>query len=279
MSISVLIIACAIGQPGETDALRAEYLADAEKYAFHHDPERLHELKRHDRPIMRWANDDAWSGDVFVWTHAGRPEVVGCILSGPIRGDRLCYHEFHLLAAQPIAPADLLTNRRWQPEQGLPVSRLKDAPLPAESAGGRLVQMRQMCRDFSAHMEADGEWELRLLPQPLFRYGDAKSAEATGVVDGALFAYVWTKGTDPELILLLECRQTDVGPAWHYAPVRFSNRSLWLQHAGQEVWRVGSHREPSGSSTAELYTTAYARRVGPATAEPQSKPEPAPETK
>ena len=256
---SLLLAIVLICQPpaAEPDSLRAEYQADAEKYVFHHDVEQQHALKWHDQPIMRWANDDAWSGDVFVWTHAGRPQIVGCILSGPIGNSRLCYHEFHSLAEGPLAPVDLQTKRRWAPELGVARLPVKGAPPPAESASGRLVQMRQLCRDFTAHMEADGSWELRLLPQPLFRYGE-KDAE---VVDGALFAYVWTKGTDPELLLMLECRKSDDRLAWHYAPVRFSNRPLSLEHDGQEVWSVESHREPAENVTSLIYTTAYARPI------------------
>lgn len=267
---SLLIAMVLIGQPpiaAEPDALRAEYKADAEKYVFHHDAELKHELKWHGQPIMRWANDDAWSGDVFVWTHEGQPQIVGCVLSGPIGNSRLCFHEFHSLAEGPLTQVDLLTNRRWQPEAGLARTPVKDAPPPAETAAGRLAQMRQLCRDFTAHMEADGSWELRHLPQPLFRYGE-KDAE---VVDGALFAYVWTKGTDPELILMLECRQSAGGLAWHYAPVRFSNRPLSLEHSGQEVWSVESHREPSENVTSLIYTTAYAHPIK------QAEPEPAAE--
>jgi hypothetical protein len=49
----------------------------------------------------------------------------------------------------------------------------------------------------------DGKpWELRLLPKPLYRY----ASRSQKVLDGALFAYVWTRGTDPEWLLLLEAR-------------------------------------------------------------------------
>jgi hypothetical protein len=95
------------------------------------------------------------------------------------------------------------------------------------------------------------------LPQPLFRYGDDQS----NVIDGALFAYVWTKGTDPEVILMLECRKTEGSLTWNYAPARFSNRTVWLKHDGREVWRAESHREPPGNVADLIYTTAYARTI------------------
>lgn len=266
------LVTCLLAQPAESDApkpagaveaLRAEYQANAAKYVFHADAERKQELKLVEKPIMRWANDDDWSGDVFVWTHAGRPAVIGCMLSGPSgEKNRIAFHEFHLLAEKPIAATDLLTHRRWQPAEGLSRHPLAAAPQPASTAAARLVQMRQLSRQFTAHMEADGVWELRLLPQPLFRYGDERAGgsehEETAVIDGALFTWVWDKGTDPEVIVLLECRDSGSGPAWYFAPVRFSNRAVWLKYDDQEVWRVEGHKE-AGNPVTQIYTTAYAR--------------------
>jgi hypothetical protein len=282
--MTAIVIACVLlappGDAGDAPAakneqaavrehLRGEYLADAAKYVFHHDEGRSRELKLVDKPIMRWDTDDDWSGDVFVWTHQGRPEVVGCILSGPAgEASRNVFHEFHLLAEHPIPPVDVHTKRRWTPTTGIELSLVGDAPEPAKNAAGRLAQMRQISRKFMAHMEADGQWELRLLPQPLFRYGE----EGTAVVDGALLAYVWSKGTDPELILLLECRKgVDGKLAWQFAPVRFSTRQLWLEYDGSEVWRVDSHREPEGGVNDLAYTTAYARSLPRPSLEPKNE--------
>lgn len=239
-----------------TDPLREVYREDAEKCQFTTgDGEPLKLIKE---PIMRWTNDGDWSGDVFVWAHKGRPEVVGCLLSGPGGSDsRFIWHEFHLLAEKPIAPAIIQDGRRWAPAEGLKTQPVADAPRPAKRAGARLVQMREIARGFSAYMWADNTTELRLLPQPLMRYGDAQSE----VLDGALFAYVWTKGTDPELILLVECRQDDREPAWCFAPVRFSNRGVWLKRGEKDVWGVESHTEPSEKQTNLIYTTGFARAI------------------
>lgn len=234
------------------------YRAEAEQHAFYRDAEHRQPLEFVEQPIMRWNNEGTWSGEVYVWTSAGRPDVIGCMLSGPAgQGRRNVFDEFHLLADAPIAPADLQTHRRWAPKEGLKLEPLADAPQPAASAAARLVQMRKISREFTAHMQVSAPWELRLLPQPLFRYGD----EQGQVRDGALFAYVWNLGTDPELILLVECRRDAGGFAWHYAPIRFSNRSLWLKYAGSEVWRVEGHREPQGALTQAIYTTAYSRTI------------------
>jgi hypothetical protein len=267
---AALLAICLLGQPSAepdsptvesgavsaSDALRKAYFEDAAKYEFQRADDKQ-DLRLNKKPIMRWANDDDWSGDVFVWTDGNRPAVIGCILSGPGgTTNRLVFHEFHLIGEHPIAPATMLTKRRWQPQQGLATQAIAEAPAPADTAKARTSQMRVLARRFAAKMDADGEWDLRLLTQPLHRYAD----EANGVIDGALFAYVWTKGTDPEVILLLESRKTETGVAWQYAPVRFSNRKVWLQLDGKEVWRVDSHQEPADASEL-LYTTAYARTM------------------
>jgi hypothetical protein len=278
----LMFVACLLAQAPDQppaaesriEAIRAAYREDAEKYVFHADAERKHELKMVQQPIMRWFNDNDWHGDVFLWTgpgeSTGRPAVIGCILSGPTDNSerRNVYHEFHLLAERPIAAAQLHTNRRWAPEVGLQTAAVTGGPTPAATPTSRLVQMRQIAREFTAHLEADGTWELRLLTQPLYRYGDAESE----VIDGALFTYVWTRGTDPELVLLLECRRTDDGAAWHYAPVRLSNKLLWLKHHGKEVWRSEGHREPPGNATTLPYTTAWSRSLFATPSDAESQP-------
>jgi hypothetical protein len=236
------------------DYVREAYREDAEKCDFAlADGTKLKLAKD---PVMRWSNDDDWSGDVFVWTHDGRPAVIGCVLSGRFNDLRYIYQEFHLLADRPIAPALVQDNRRWAPKEGLKRERLPLAP-PAATRAARLVQMRKVARSFTGYMEADGRWELRLLPQPLMRYGE----EQGDVVDGALFCYVWTKGTDPEILLLLECRREQEELSWYYAPVLFTNREVWLKQDDREVWHVRPHQEPAAKLSTNIYTTAFARSI------------------
>jgi hypothetical protein len=240
------------------DALRTYYGTAAGKYEFFRDSDRKQPLKLAEKPVMTWANDGDWSGDVFVWSRDERPEVIGCLLTGPTatKGQRIAFQEFHVLAEEAIAPADMQGQLRWAPKEGLKRIPLAGAPDPAETPALRLSQMRQILRDFSAHMESDGQWELRLLPQPLLRYQPKEGP----VVDGALFTFVWTKGTDPELVLLLECRKSKDERSWVYAPVRFTYRELWLKHHDQEVWRGPFHHDPEGASDL-IYTTHYLETI------------------
>jgi hypothetical protein len=199
--------------------------------------------------------DDDWSGDVFVWTARGRPQVVGCMLSAPGKEQRAQFHEFHTFAPGPIGAATMTGKYTWAPKTGIEFRKLDGAP--AATAAGRLAQMRAISRDLHAFMEADGKWELRLLPQPLLRYQPADGP----VIDGALFCWVWPKGTDPEVIVGIECHRTAKGLEWRYAPARFSNRELWLTHGDRELWRVPVHREEGGDTCGDIYTTRYAGEI------------------
>ena len=205
--------------------------------------------------MFSWANDDDWSGDVFVWTANGRPQVIGCILSGPGKTERPAYHEFHTLSPEPLGPAEMTAKYRGS-QRPASSSRSSKAPRPQRPRAGCLRCVR-ISRDLQAFMEADGKWELRLLPQPLLRYQPAEGR----VIDGALFTWVWTKGTDPELIVAVECHRTDKGLEWRYAPVRFSNRELWLKHGDKEIWRVPVHREEGNDHYTGVYTTRYAGTI------------------
>jgi hypothetical protein len=200
-------------------------------------PKQALELKK--EPVFEWSNPvrgGVQEGVVFVWLRDGRPAVIGSLFSQPdakLPG-RKVFHEFHALD-----PEKLLVNRpgalnEWKPQAGLERKELADAGAPAGTPGARLVQMRKLAREFTAHeIDEDGKrWELRLLPAPLYRYPSAK----TGVVDGALFTLASNAGTDPEVLLLIEARLEGDKTRWEYACARFSDRSLYVQRKEKEVW-------------------------------------------
>jgi hypothetical protein len=194
-------------------------------------------------PVMRWTADGN-SGSVWVWTKEGRPEVIGCV--GAIVTDTpdtmLEFHEFHSLALQPLSRVRISDVRVWAPQgAGIELTRLEDAEVPAATDKLRLVQMRNLAREFLPEMKSDDQLhQLRLSPTPLYRY----AASGGEVLDGAIFSYLWDAGTDPELLLLVEARRTDPKVAdatsyrWHFAPIRFTWRELWLKRKGKELWHV-----------------------------------------
>ncbi|MFI5459336.1 MAG: hypothetical protein ACHRXM_28255 [Isosphaerales bacterium] len=215
------------------------YTNEAAGYVIYHDASRKERVELQHEPVYVWTNpvrDSGQDGAVFVWTCRGRAEVLGCFFSAPSTGPRKLYHEFHSLSLL-VLDVSRTGSKNWTPEApGIELTPIADAPGPGRSASQRLAQMRALTHDFSASTKDDkaARWELRLLPQPFYRY---KSTDPD-VLDGAVFAFVTSAGTDPEALLVLEARKPadNVGPVWHYAVARFTDLNLWVRHKGTEVF-------------------------------------------
>ncbi len=189
------------------------------------------------KPVYIWTNPTRAGGQhgaVFVWLHQGRPTVVGSVFSHPEAGRRVICHEFHSLATSRLVPERQSAAESWEPKAAVKLELLEGAPEPESSAPRRLIQVRALSRKFTAHSidYMKERWELRLLPQPLYRY-EAPTGE---VIDGALLAFVTSAGTDPEVILALEARRTGTATAWYYRAIRFSDSDLFVQYQGKEIW-------------------------------------------
>lgn len=228
------------------------YLQQAAKYEFYFDEAKTQRLEFVSRSVFHWKQDNDWSGDVFVWTHEGRPEIVGGVLASPANaGQRNVVHEFHTLALQSL-PRAKTVGGTWQPKTGIQIRPLDEVSSSAATAALRLTQMRKLAREFSVTMSFEQQpWELRLLPQPIYRY----SAPKVGVLDGGLFAYVWTRGTDPEMLLMLECRDENPMPRWHYSLLRFTTRPLLVKLDGREVWNSPGGSFSSRGDSQEPFVT------------------------
>jgi hypothetical protein len=212
---------------------------DAASYSISRDVGRTQKLELLREPVYRWTNPTRVGGqvgEVFVWTYRGRPEVVGSIFSHPSGdGRRVVCHELHSLSLAVLV-VDREASEHWVPEApGVDMKPVEGGPTLAGTAAHRLAQMRSLAREFSGRSLSDqGQaWELRLLPQPLYR--DRSTADPD-VLDGALFTLVSSAGTDPEIILLLEARKSQSGAQWFYGAARFSDMNLWLKYKGNEVW-------------------------------------------
>ncbi len=246
----VVLALAASGQPGaasqKEQAARAKsqqllelHTADAASFAIYRDVLRKEKLELKRDPVYRWTNPTRVGGqvgEVFVWTYRGRPEVIGSIFSHPSGdGRRVMCHELHSLSLAVLV-VDREAAEQWVPQApGVHLQPVPDAPPPAGTPVQRLAQMRNLAREFSGRSLSDqGQaWELRLLPQPLYR---DETTDDPDVVDAALFTMVSSAGTDPEIILLLEARKTPSGPRWFFGAARFSDMNLWLKHKDKEVW-------------------------------------------
>lgn len=214
------------------------YGREAAAYDFFLDAAHEQKLQLQKQPVMTWTNAEKYMGAVFVWTYGGRPEVIGCIGSHQNRpGSSNVFHEFHSLSRQPLEPVQFgRGKKRWAPSRpGIELAAVEGAPAPADSDRLRLTQMRNIAREFNGWMkDHDDVTELRLLPQPIIRY----KAPERGVIDGAIFALVW-KGTDPEILVILEDRKDDADRGWQFALARFNFREMWVKRNDRDVWRVG----------------------------------------
>ena len=227
---------CAEDSPPDanaSDALRITTAA-AKLYEFELTSETPRKLDFQPQSILRWSNPVAGEiyGNVFVWTLSGRPTVIGSIYQwySPMTHGS---HEFHSLATGP------LEGKRdgaavWRSQQaGIQWRAIPKRPEVADSKLIRTRHLRAMSREFQVRKtdREDVSREMRLLAQPLFRYG----SDDSDVIDGALYAFV--QGTDPEVFLLIEARKVARGHEWHYALARMNSVKFVARYQRQEVWR------------------------------------------
>ena len=187
------------------------------------------------RVVMRWANNTRGSEDgmTVLFLNAGCPEAVCCMYPWVKRLN----HEFDSLSrGKLIAKRDGAVV--WSPEKpGVTFLAVPDADAPAENPVARFRQMKTLAAQFSSTMlgwksdKSDRE-ELRLLPQPLYRYESKRS----DVLDGAVFAFV--QGTDPETLLLLEAFNSDNRVEWQFAFARRTSGELEGRHKDKVVWHA-----------------------------------------
>lgn len=212
------------------------YDRTAAEYELYRDRDHDERLELQTKPVYKFnaVHVGDVSGAVYVWTRHGCAEAVGCFWKTPWGKAPTVCHELHSLSPVVLAPRRP-GPKEWRPNGKLDRRLIDDAPAPAEQPSARLSQMRSLALGFSGHTVAEGgeRRELRLLTAPLYRY---QSTDAD-VLDGALFAYVCTVGTDPEVFLLVESLRTPDGPRWHYAFARFGNRGLFMKYRDKEVWR------------------------------------------
>ena len=239
-------VAASSPAPGDESAMQARrielFKREAADYCFFRDAEHTIELKLRDEPVFLWTNptryhgqEGATHGAVFVWTHRGCAEVIGTIFAHPAKGRLVVSHEFHSLSPVVLEPVRTSGHaNRWSPRGHLPRQVVAGVDLPARSPNARLGQLRSIARRFTAHSETlRGErWDLRLLPQPAYRY----QSDNPELIDGAVFIFASSAGTDPEVILLVEAAKTAGEAQWQYAAARFSDANLYVEYDGEEVW-------------------------------------------
>jgi hypothetical protein len=193
--------------------------------------------------VLRWTNPFAGRvyGNTYVWLQEGRPAAASCLFRyfDPYRsfnGELVA-----LTGTRLVARRD--DKVMWNPKDEWKWNAAPGAPAPAATAAQRLVQMRTLAGEFAVEILdtrniAKGEEQTpRLLPKPLYRY----DAEQTKKLDGALYAFVL--GTDPELLLLLECDTAAAKPEWRFGAARMNRYRIQLKRKGETAWEVAALKD------------------------------------
>jgi hypothetical protein len=225
---------------------------EAAKYEITLADERGTTLALRKEPVLKWSNPAAGEihGNVFLWTVNDRPAVAGSLFKWFSPHTHMS-HEFHSLAEVPLK-ARYQEGEVWRTSRGgVSFAPVPEATAPAAAAGRRFIQMRELAKGFSAtKTERDGnQTELRLLPQPAYRYSSAKDK----IQEGGLFVLV--QGTDPEVWLLLEARGEADKTQWMFAATRMNSVGFELRYQDKPVWSAEIMPWKDVSSHAETYTS------------------------
>ena len=155
------------------------------------------------KPVFHYTDELRQIEDagVWLWTDRGRPVAA-------MKVERYQTRRFPIpwLYCFTSLSSELI-NAEWEDakpfhskQPGVKWQDLSDDP--AKTRAGRLVQMREIARRFSAELLRDSggkdRTQMRLLSRPLYR-----SDETPDVLDGAVFGLTGT-GTNPDVLLLLD---------------------------------------------------------------------------
>ncbi|MFK8112416.1 MAG: hypothetical protein AB8B91_09445 [Rubripirellula sp.] len=237
-----LLILCAMvaTQVSGQEAGQAEYTP--EKLHDHFRNEALsYEMKNdegpfqlRENPLMHWQNPERnqEQGATYIWEADGQPQVLVSIFTYEWNNVVHCRHEVISLAEGPFE-SRLHDELVWTPmTAGLQWTPIGESTPPSQSAARRMFQLRSLAREFEGilHHKRTGDAKLAMLPQPLLRY----QSEAKGILDGAIFSFA--VATDPEILLVIEAKQSDDGPLFQFAPIRSNYNALELRRKQETVW-------------------------------------------
>jgi hypothetical protein len=207
-------------------------------------------LDRPTAPVQKWTNPSAGRvyGHTYVWLDRGRPAAAGCMYRYFEPYQSFCGELVALTGSKLVAKRN--DKVIWEPETRWQWYPLVGAPAAGGGGPQRLAQMRAIAAECKVELldrrnnpKGDNETP-RLLATPIYRYDFAR----TKPLDGALFAYVI--GTDPELLLLLECDTSAAAPEWRFGMGRMNRDAVKLRRNGETLWEApylagGYENEPS----------------------------------
>lgn len=206
-------------------------------------------------PLLRY-NDSTrrnHESTLWLWTERELPSALMAVEFYPNspRGPRWLFEIVSLSNAKiGVARGG---DWKWQAKQPGVIRKPVPGDLtPSEKPALRLAQARQIRQRFAAHEKegTDGRLELRPLSTPLYRYAD----EATGVIDGAVFAFA--NGTNPEVLLLLEAQRDAATKQaiWTYGFAQMTGAAVYASLDEREVW---SQKEADPPAVRDSYVNDW----------------------
>ena len=205
------------------------------------------DLTLHDKPIYKYHEVARGFHHATTWlwkTETGRPAF---ILN--LSGQGGLFYEFMSMTNDRFDCN--VSGVNWTPRaEGWVPKEIPGAKPPGKSPAIRLVQMRAMARKFTAfqmdHEKKNRERQLRMLPQPVYRF----DKEDDAALDGAVFAFV--RDGDLEIILTIAAAKTkDEPPQWVFDCDRVAIFAQSVKYDDKEVWSC--NRTSFGSARDEYY--------------------------
>jgi hypothetical protein len=199
-----------------------------------------------------WSDNGRLYGNVYVYSAKGRPVAIVEFFSWftPIEGD---YFQCTSLTSLPMA-ATRSGEEIWRPQSSsVEMHEMPKAPIPADMAALRLVQMKRLAESFEVDVQdkrgtgtTSTTRRLRLLSRPIYRF----SGNNSDAVDGAIFAYVIS--TDPGAMLIIDAVRVDDKLRWRYGFARVWSYEASAKLGGQQVWEI-SEVDPRADPKANFY--------------------------
>ncbi|HWB09835.1 MAG TPA: hypothetical protein VG826_11435 [Pirellulales bacterium] len=206
---------------------------------------------RYDDQPRRFLDATMW-----VWTDGGRPVAFEKI-EAMDRG-RPQWATLFTSVSEGLLTVQWDESREYRSTSpGVDFRPLPSAPdVPARSSAQRLAA-REVVRGFSARILTDvgpdKTEEMRLLPAPIFEYTDPETKQFRGAIFG-----LTTGGTNPDVLILLEPRESGAKSVWNYSVTRMTTCGVTLRYGEATVWKAEFCLPPA--NTFPTWTVFYTRR-------------------
>ena len=198
--------------------------------------------------VLKWNNaaKDKRVGNrlIVFYAHKGERPVASCNVYPNDLG------MMHAFCSHSTKPLTCTLNKEvvWRPESSkLDFRPIPKSDAPRASASLQRIQLKSLARRFGARTsprEASFKAavpKLRLLDQPLYRYGGEKNK----VTAGAVFGYRVGGSGPAQVLLFIEAVKQSSKRQWQYAFARRNRGPLTGLLDGKQVWTVEGIHGPT----------------------------------